>query len=168
VLAPAVGFGALSTPYAPDTWRGTFIERSAEDGVHALLITPSAQHRLWMPTPVARHQPVACVVPLGAGAACASAAVLQFWRHLAAPQPAPKRTSDGRHRRAVMSLEALDAHEVGESYRALAERFFGARRVAAESWRTSSLRDATIRLVRSGAALVKGDYRRLLRHAREE
>ena len=45
---------------------------------------------------------------------------------------------------------------------------FGAQRVAAESWRTSSLRDATIRLVRTGMAMSNAQYRRLLGYKGEE
>jgi hypothetical protein len=40
---------------------------------------------------------------------------------------------------------------------------FGARRLEHELWKTSSLRDTTIRLVRGGLALMQAGYRRLLR-----
>jgi hypothetical protein len=39
-------------------------------------------------------------------------------------------------------------------------------RVASDSWKTSALRDATIRLVRDGLAMVDGGYRDLLRRRR--
>jgi len=51
----------------------------------------------------------------------------------------------------------------GASYRTIATCLFGARRVDTEPWKTSSLRDTVIRLVRTGAAMVKGQYRGLLK-----
>ena len=168
VLTAAPTGTPQTVPFEPQTWRGDLIERRADDGDHALLITPRLQHRLWMPGAIARGQPVACVVPLGADAACGAAAAVQFWRHLKGDADAPPRKADSRLWRAHLSLQALDGHRAGDSYRALAERVFGAGRVAAESWRTSSLRDATIRLVRTGLALAGGNYRRLLRQKIEE
>lgn len=165
-VAPAVGPHTFS--YAPQTWPGEFVERLAPDGLHALLRARDTDHRLWMPTPIAAGEPVAFVVPLGADAARASAAALRLWRHLTGSSGAAARQHDQRLRRSGQSLRAFDGRQAGGSYRAIAEQIFGAPRVAAESWRTSSLRDATIRLVRSGAALVRGDYRRLLRHKAEE
>ena len=43
---------------------------------------------------------------------------------------------------------------------------FGVSRVASDSWKTSALRDSTIRLVRDGLAMVDGGYRDLLRRRR--
>jgi len=40
---------------------------------------------------------------------------------------------------------------------------FGARRVEGEMWKTSSLRDRTIRLVKGGLVLMQAGYRKLLR-----
>ena len=139
-----------------------FHARERDDGVHALLIAPGVQHRLWMPRPIASGAAVACALPLGPGASLNAAAVLQFWRHITGGQVTRSRF-DARLRRAQLSLWALDERTAGASYRTLAEQMFGLARVAAESWRTSPLRDSTIRLVRTGAAFVAGDYRRLLR-----
>ena len=50
----------------------------------------------------------------------------------------------------------------GASYRVIAEAFFGHRRVAAEPWKTASLRDTVIRLARTGSAMMRGGYRALL------
>ena len=60
-------------------------------------------------------------------------------------------------------LRAVDGHSGGATYREIAESLFGARRVASEPWKTSSLRDTTIRLVRDGLAMVAGGYMDLLR-----
>ena len=153
--------------YRPDDWRGVFHTREGDDGVHGLLIAPDVQHRLWMPRPIASGAAVACAVPLGPGASSNAAAVLQFWRHIAGGRALRPRF-DARLRRAHLSLWALDEHSAGASYRALAEQMFGLARVAAENWRTSPLRDSTIRLVRTGAAFVARDYRRLLRPPRDD
>ncbi|MBL8772201.1 MAG: DUF2285 domain-containing protein [Phenylobacterium sp.] len=130
--------------------------------MHGLLTAPKSQHRLWMPTPIPRGGAVACVVPLGASTVGDTSAVLQFWRFVSTGRATPLRF-DARLKRAQASLWALDQHESGASYRTLAERLYGAARVASECWRTSSLRDSAIRLVRAGQAFVDGDYRRLLR-----
>jgi hypothetical protein len=60
-------------------------------------------------------------------------------------------------------LRALDGHLSDASYREIAEGLFGAARVEREAWKTSSLRDRTIRLVKSGVSLMRAGYRRLLR-----
>ena len=60
-------------------------------------------------------------------------------------------------------LRAVDGRSNGATYREIAESLFGARRVASEPWKTSPLRDTTIRLVRDGLAMVAGGYLDLLR-----
>ncbi|MEW4459985.1 DUF2285 domain-containing protein [Roseibium algicola] len=60
-------------------------------------------------------------------------------------------------------LRAVDGRRNGATYREIAESLFGARRVASEPWKTSPLRDTTIRLVRDGLAMVTGGYLDLLR-----
>jgi hypothetical protein len=49
------------------------------------------------------------------------------------------------------------------SYREIAEVLFGTRRLEREAWKTSSVRDRTIRLVKGGRALIRAGYRKLLR-----
>lgn len=144
------------------------MERRAADGLHVLLISDRAQYRLWLPQPLSIGQPVSAVLPLGADALFGVAAAMQFWRHVTGASVAPLRRQDRRMKRVHLSLRALDGRNAGASYRTLAEWLFGAGRVATESWRTSSLRDATIRLVRSGSAMAGGEYRRLLRQRIEE
>ncbi|MBG6162799.1 hypothetical protein IWQ54_002462 [Labrenzia sp. EL_195] len=60
-------------------------------------------------------------------------------------------------------LRAVDGRSNGAPYREIAQRFFGAGRVASEPWKTSSLRDTTLRLVQNGLAMVDGGYLDLLR-----
>jgi hypothetical protein len=168
VLTPAVQRGDDAMVFQPEAWPDAYVERDGDDGRHAILATGPSAHRLWMPQPLRRGDAVACVVPLGANAAHGAAAILSFWRALTGAGGAEAPSADARLRRARLCLVALDGHGDGASYRALAERLFGAPRVAAESWRTSSLRDATIRLVRTGQHFSDGRYRRLLGYRGED
>ena len=68
-----------------------------------------------------------------------------------------------RRDRLVFMVRALDGHLAEASYRQIAEVLFGARRLEREVWKTSSLRDRTIRLVKGGLALMRAGYRKLLR-----
>ena len=61
------------------------------------------------------------------------------------------------------ALRVLDGRLAGASYRAIAEDIYGPSRIAAESWKTSALRDTVIRLARTGFNMMSGDYRKLLR-----
>lgn len=120
------------------------------------------QYRLWAPATLERGDRLACVVPLGDDVSQGAAAALQFWRHLMGAAAAQGCTLDERLRRAQRSLRALDGRASGASYRELAEQIFGERRLEQEAWKTSSIRDVTIRLVRSGKALMERDYVRLI------
>jgi hypothetical protein len=64
-------------------------------------------------------------------------------------------------------LQAVDGSMDGASYREIANVIYGAPRVAADSWKTSALRDSTIDLVKDGRAMIAGGYRKLLRHRRK-
>ncbi len=59
-----------------------------------------------------------------------------------------------------------DARAEGASYRDIAFALYGQKRVAAEPWKTSSLRDRVIGLVNGGRAPIGGGYLKLLRHRR--
>lgn len=163
VLEPATGAEGGALAFRPRSWGGEVMVREGADGLHALLNVGLVQHRLWLPVPVPDGTPVVCRLPLGEGAPCGAQAALAFWRHAAGRRPATWHP-DHRLERAALSLRALDARAAGASYRALAEALFGPQRVCATAWKTSSVRDATIRLVRSGMSLAAGNYRRLLGH----
>ncbi|MEM9962911.1 MAG: DUF2285 domain-containing protein [Pseudomonadota bacterium] len=66
----------------------------------------------------------------------------------------------GRLKRA---LRTVDGRRDGASYRTVATEFFGARRVAEEPWKTSSLKAQVARLAALGHTLIDNGYRRLLR-----
>lgn len=63
-------------------------------------------------------------------------------------------------------LRALDGRASGAVHREIAIALYGAARVAAEPWKSSSLRDATLRLVRDGQAMARGGYLALLNATR--
>lgn len=71
-------------------------------------------------------------------------------------------TPQRRHRLRGM-LRAWDGRAEGAPHREIANALYGSARVADAPWKTSSLRDATLRLVRDGARMVRGGYRSLLR-----
>ncbi|AQR63437.1 hypothetical protein BZG35_08495 [Brevundimonas sp. LM2] len=73
-----------------------------------------------------------------------------------------RRVRAPRRHRLALSVRALDARADGASYRDLARGLFGADRIAEAAWKTESLRDQTIRLVRTGRALSRGGFQTLL------
>lgn len=162
ILAAASRATSDTIAYEPSRWRGEFTAQRADDGLHGLLSTGPAQHRLWLPREVREGDPLVCVLPLGEAAATGAQAALAFWRHVGGRRAAPWHR-DHRLDRSALALRALDGHAAGASYRALAEALFGPQRVSASAWKTSSVRDSTIRLVRTGLSMMAGEYRRLLR-----
>ena len=91
----------------------------------------------------------------------------RFWRALhGRTVPADTRLTSHQRRRIRLMLQAFDGRDNNASYREIADAIYGASRVAADSWKTSALRDSTIALVKDGMAMVEGDYRQLLKHRR--
>lgn len=80
-------------------------------------------------------------------------------------RPDPRLTRQQRRRLRHM-LQACDGRESGANYRQIAAVLFGAERVAADPWKSSALRDATMALVRDGRVMIAGGYRTLLRRRR--
>ena len=107
-------------------------------------------------------QPLAAVVPLDAATPSRLRALARLWRHLEGAPAPPDPITLQRRRRMKAMLRAIDARAHGAAHREIAGALYGAARVAAEPWKTSALRDATLRLVRDGGAMVRGGYRALL------
>jgi len=164
--ASAVILEATPTPngeglrFTPSSWTGVRAHRHAGDGEHIILGTVFDQHQLWLPDPPPTGHALAAIIPLDDLATGRTAATERFLRHVKGRRLPP---TPGPNPRFVDTLRALDGHLNGASYRAIAQCIFGPARVAAEPWRTSPLRDATIRLVRTGIALMRGGYRKFLR-----
>ncbi|MBO6636897.1 MAG: DUF2285 domain-containing protein [Roseitalea sp.] len=68
-----------------------------------------------------------------------------------------------RRERLKRALRCIDGRRDGATYRAIATAFFGARRVAEEPWKTSSLKAQIARLAAYGRTLVVRGHEDLLR-----
>ena len=143
---------------------GEVIEHSDSDGRH-LVIRDRGELRLWMPH-VPADQALSVVIPIDQDAETRIKRALRFWHwitHPGGPITEPFPLTQQQRDRLILMLRALDGHLAKASYREIAEALFGARRLGYEAWKTSSLRDRTIRLVRGGFILMQSGYRKLLR-----
>lgn len=86
------------------------------------------------------------------------------WKGRAVPRDT--RMTPDQRRRFGLKLQAADGRRNGASYREIAVAIFGEARIAAEPWKTSSLRDTVIELVEAGFDLIAGGDLALLRHRR--
>jgi hypothetical protein len=143
---------------------GQLIEHIDTDGRH-LVIRDHGELRLWTPH-VPGDQPLSVVIPIDQDAETRIKRALRFWHWIAHPGsritesfPLTQQQRD----RLILMLRALDGRLAKASYREIAEALFGAQRLQYEAWKTSSLRDRTIRLVRGGFTLMQSGYRKLLR-----
>ena len=131
-----------------------------------MIRTDSGELRVWAPDN-RREQPLAFALPLDDELPIRVKAALRLWArivHLRSDLgPPPLALTRQRHDRLMLMLRALDGHLADASYRDIADVLFGARRLEHEPWKTSSVRDTTIRLVRGGLALMRAGYRKLLR-----
>ncbi len=75
---------------------------------------------------------------------------------------ADRRLPPQRKRHLIEMLRAVDGKYAGATYQEIAEAVFNTERVSAISWKSAPQRDAVMRRVRSGLALVNGGYRKLL------
>lgn len=110
-------------------------------------------------------RPLAVVIPLDADLPARVAVAAGLWRRLSTGV-GPRGLTVQKRRRLTQMLRAVDGRRCGAAHREIATALFGAARVAGEPWKTSSLRDATLRLVRDGLGMVDGGYRSLLRPRR--
>ena len=141
---------------------------SGLDGRHIVVADSAGEHRLWLrdPTP---GRPLAAIVPLDKDFLTRIASLLRFHRRLlgraAGPWPRGWPLTPYRLARLDLILRALDLRQSGATYRqiALALGRDTDARLPASEWKTSAGRSFVARLVRDGAALVAGDYRKLLR-----
>jgi hypothetical protein len=144
--------------------------RHAPDGWHALLRMRGAEHRLWLKQPPLITSTYAVELPLDGDFEMRAHAAHRLWRALNGKASGPPfhTLSSQRRQRLALALRALDARMDGNTYRAIAEVLFGATRIPERAWKTHDLRNRTIRLVQSGFALMRGDYRELLRQSRRK
>lgn len=146
--------------FSPSDWPDLHARLRVNDGEHLIVGTGRNQYQLWLPDPPHEGEPLAAVIPHDKMTPHRAEAAMDFWRFT---RGHAKLASPLRHARLINTLRALDGHLSGASYRVIAECLFGSARVDAEPWKSSSVRDATIRLVRNGVALMRGGYRKFLR-----
>jgi hypothetical protein len=142
--------------------------RQAFDGWHVLLRIRGLEHRLWLKEPPVADSAYAAELPFDEGFEIRAHAARRLWRALNGRPagPAFHELSLQRRQRLALALRALDGRIEGNSYRAIAEGLFGAKRIPERAWKTHDLRNRTIRLVQTGFALMRGGYRELLRQVR--
>lgn len=112
---------------------------------------------------------LAVLIPLDRDGLDRLAALDRLLRHLAGYRvPADPRVTAQQRRRLKAMLRAMDARQHRASQREIAEALFGPDRVDREHWPTSPLRDAVRDLLKDGAEMIAGGYRKLLRFRRRK
>jgi len=144
--------------------------RQASDGWYVLLRVSGLEHRLWLREPPVAEQAYATELPFDDEFEIRAHAARRLWRVLNGRPagPAFHELSPQRRQRLALVLRALDGRIEGNSYRAIAEGLFGAKRIPERAWKTHDLRNRTIRLVQTGYAMMRGGYRELLRQVRRQ
>jgi hypothetical protein len=107
-------------------------------------------------------RPVGLLLPLDGDWPVRLAAADRLYRQLVNGNADPPITRQ-RRERLKRALRTIDGRQSGASYRTLATVFFGADRVAAEPWKTSSLKAQVARLASYGRMMINQGYRNLLR-----
>jgi hypothetical protein len=151
-------------PLAIGELGGVVVERVGADGRHVIVRQNSGDLHLLLAEQA--DQPLAAVLPLDDNLPIRATAALRLWARMAEQpnqQEDPLALTRQRRDRLVLMVRALDGYLAEASYREIAEVLFGTRRIERETWKTSSLRDRTIRLVKGGIDLMRAGYRRLLR-----
>lgn len=106
--------------------------------------------------------PVGLLLPLDEDWAVRLAAADRLYRQLLERNLHPPITRQ-RRERLKRALRTIDGRQRGASYRAVATVFFGAARVSAEPWKTSSLKSQIARLAAYGRMMIDHGYRNLLK-----
>jgi hypothetical protein len=109
-------------------------------------------------------EPVAVVLPLDQLFEHRASAALRLWRAARGRAPGPDMAAlpTDRRDRLLLALRALDGRLEDASYREIAGALFGADAIPENHWRHHDLRDRTVRLVRYGMSMMRGEYRHLL------
>lgn len=141
--------------------------KSAPDALHILLRSLDPGLVVILDARSAPEDPLAALIPLGRDGLDRLAALERLLRHLHGYKvPPDRRLTTQQRRRLKAMLQAVDGHQQYARQREIAEAIFGIDRVALEPWQTSPLRDVVRDLLKDGAAMIAGGYRRLLRYRR--
>lgn len=143
-------------------------ERTDDQGAHILFDASTHAIRLIRPAGISADTRLAAVVPLDTDGFDRIQAIERLLRALMGRTvPADVRLTPQQRRRQRHMLQATDGRMNGATIREIATALFGADRVAAEHWPTSTLRVTTSTLIKDGMAMIAGGYRSLLRHRRQ-
>jgi len=140
--------------------------RRLTKGWYVFLRLNDFEHRILLSEPPTSGAKYAAALPFDSFFELRAHAARRLWRALSGRPPGPemRRLPVQRRARLIQSLRALDARQDGASYRATAEALFGAKSLPERAWKTHDLRNRTIRLVRTGHALMCGGYFDLLHY----
>ncbi|MDG4887827.1 MULTISPECIES: DUF2285 domain-containing protein [unclassified Mesorhizobium] len=160
-LTPSPGFLTSESPTAPVEFDAP---RESQQGLHAIGSSGAATQLLLLPGS-STNRSLTALIPLDSQTLGRVEALVRFWRscHGRPVPPDTRMTIQQRHRLRLM-MQATDGRKNGASYREIATAFYGTVRVASNPWKTSSLRDTVIGLVKGGGTLIAGGYLQLLRH----
>ncbi|AZO71359.1 MAG: DUF2285 domain-containing protein [Mesorhizobium sp.] len=160
-LMPSPDFLSCVSPTTPVEF-GT--PRESPQGFHAIRNGGIATQLLLLPGSAASRS-LTALIPLDSQTLGRVEALVRFWRSCHGRPVAPDtRMTVQQRRRLRLMMQAADGRTNGASYREIATAFYGAGRVASNPWKTSSLRDTVIGLVKGGGNLIAGGYLQLLRH----
>lgn len=139
----------------------------ADDGRHLRFRTSRLDSQVLVLGPDLRDGPLAAVVPLDRDGLDRIRELERLWHALhGRVVPRDKSITMVKRRDLRLMLRTVDGRREGASLRDIAIVFFGAKRVASDPWKTSSLRDKMNRLFRGGQEMIAGGYRKLLRSRR--
>ncbi|RAZ89612.1 DUF2285 domain-containing protein [Mesorhizobium hawassense] len=138
--------------------------RDSPQGAHVVHGGEIATQLLLLPGSDAERS-LAAMIPLDSHTLGRVEALVRFWRaYHKRPVPADTRMTIQQRRRLRLMMRAADGRTNGASYRDIATAFYGTGRVASAPWKTSSLRDTVVGLVKGGGAMIAGGYLQLLSH----
>ncbi len=106
-------------------------------------------------------QPIGILLPLDKHWPVRLAAANRLYHQLIDHHADPSLTPQ-RRERLKRALRTVDGRQSGATYRAIATAFFGADRVAAEPWKTSSIKAQVARLAAYGRMMIDYGYKQLL------
>ncbi|AZO31499.1 MAG: DUF2285 domain-containing protein [Mesorhizobium sp.] len=150
----------------PTALAGIDVQRDSPQGAHAVHDSGIATQLLLLPGTAASRS-LTALIPLDSHTLGRVEALVRFWRSChRRPVPPDTRMTIQQRSRLRLMLQASDGRTNGASYREIATAFYGTGRVASNPWKTSSLRDTVIGLVKSGGAMIAGGYLQMLRHRR--
>ncbi len=166
LLEPAPDCFTEARPFDDAQLGGDRAEHVGRDGRQVIVRNEAGEFRLWL-RDTAPNLPLAVIMPLDDDLPIRAEAALRLWAQIMGRSAdhgrEPLALTRQRRDRLILILRALDGHLAEASYREIAKVLFGADRVEREAWKTSSLRDRTIRLVKGGLSLMQAGYRKLLR-----